>query len=263
MWLFEQYEFNHDVISSIDFQGDLSATYDVIVLPSGTSQERMVQGLDPQRHNETWRWAYGVGTEGWDTLARWVRDGGTLVAIGTAVQTARQLLDLPIESVLPRRDGGAGGQREQLNRRLEGVDPTSVFYSPGSLLKQEYDIDHPVAYGMPASWPVFFRNDQAYRLRPSFDTPAEVVSRYPDDEVIVASGWLLGDEFLRDQLNVVSFKVGSGSVVTLGSQVDFRTQTRATFKLIFNAMFQGPATKVDAEQLSGLSTTGETQNLNP
>ena len=79
----------------------------------------------------------------------------------------------------------------------------------------------------------------------------------------MASGWLLGDEFLRDQLNVVSFKVGSGSVVTLGSQVDFRTQTRGTFKLIFNAMFQGPAIKVDAEQLSRLSTTGETQNLNP
>ena len=263
MWLFEQYEFNHDVISSIDFQGDLSATYDVIVLPSGTSPERMVQGLNPQRHDETWRWAYGVGTEGWNTLARWVRDGGTLVAIGTAVQTARQLLDLPIESVLPHRDGRGGGQQEQLNRRLGGVDPTSVFYSPGSLLKQEYDIDHPVAYGMPASWPVFFRNDQAYRLRPSFDTQAEVVSRYPDDEVIVASGWLLGDEFLRDQANVISFKVGSGSVVTLGSQVDFRTQTRGTFKLIFNAMFQGPATKVNAEQLSRLSTTGETQDLNP
>ena len=192
---------------------------------------------------------------GCGTVALWL-------AIGTAVQTARQLLDLPIESVLPRRDG-RGGQQEQLNRRLGGVDPTSVFYSPGSLLKQEYNIDHPVAYGMPASWPVFFRNDQAYRLRPSFDTPAEVVSRYPDDEVIVASGWLLGDEFLRDQLNVVSFKVGNGSVVTLGSQVDFRTQTRGTFKLIFNAMFQGPATKVDAEQLSRLSTTGETQHLNP
>ena len=78
-----------------------------------------------------------------------MQDGGTLVAIGTAVQTARQLLDLPIESVLPRRDGRGGGQQEQLNRRPGGVDPTSVFYSPGSLL---------------------------------------------------GSLWLLGDEFLRDQL---------------------------------------------------------------
>ena len=105
---------------------------------------------------------------------------------------------------------------------------------------------------MPDDWPIFFRFDQAYRLSPSFDVPAEVVSKYPDDEDMVASGWLLGDEFLRDQANVVSFTVGSGNVVTMGSQIAFRTQTRATFKLLFNAIFQGPATKVSVNALTGL-----------
>ncbi|MFQ5791383.1 MAG: M14 metallopeptidase family protein, partial [Acidobacteriota bacterium] len=45
MWLFEQYELDYRVISSTDFEGDLAAQSDVIVLPSGTSKERMVQGL--------------------------------------------------------------------------------------------------------------------------------------------------------------------------------------------------------------------------
>ena len=94
---------------------------------------------------------------------------------------------------------------------------------------------------MPEEWPVFFRFDQAYRLLPSFETPAEVVSRYPDEDDMVASGWLLGDEFLREQANVVSFEVGDGTAVTMGSQIAFRTQTRATFKLLFNAIFHGPA----------------------
>ncbi len=44
MWLFEQYGFNHQVMSSTDFAGDLSSEYDVIVLPAGTSKSRMIRG---------------------------------------------------------------------------------------------------------------------------------------------------------------------------------------------------------------------------
>ena len=66
------------------------------------------------------------------------------------------------------------------------------------------------------------------------------------------SGWLLGDELLRNQANVISFDVDEGTVVTMGSQVTFRTQPRATFKLLFNAIFQGPATPVDARTLGDL-----------
>jgi hypothetical protein len=119
-------------------------------------------------------------------------------------------------------------------------------------LKQEFNPNHPVAFGMPARWPVFFRFDQAYRLTPSFDITTEAVSRYPDEADMVASGWLLGDELLRNQANVVAFTVGEGSVVTLGSQMAFRTQTRGTFKLLFNAIFQGPAETVSAVELARL-----------
>jgi hypothetical protein len=278
MWLFEQYGFPHEVMSSVDFASDLSKKYDVIVLPSGTSKSRMIQGLSPDQYDESWRWAYGIGDDGWAELKQFVHHGGTLVAIGSAVGTARDLLSLPIEPVLPEAPSrfGRGPRRGQqppvaadeverlfkesfqspaaLVKAIESrvVDPTSVFYCPGSLLKQEFDVAHPVAFGMPSSWPVFFAFDQAYRLEPSFDVQARVVSRYPDEEKQVASGWLLGDELLRNQANVVWFQVGKGTAVTLGSQVDFRTQTPATFKLLFNAMVQGPATKLAPEELARL-----------
>ncbi len=63
---------------------------------------------------------------------------------------------------------------------------------------------------------------------------------------------MLGDELLRNQANVVSFRVGEGHVVTLGNQVAFRAQTRATFKLLFNAIFHGPATRIDAATVATL-----------
>jgi len=276
-WLFEQYGFNHRVVESGDFTGELSTLYDAIVLPSGISRDTIVRGLDPKRHDKEWAWAYGVGDAGWKKLGDWVRNGGTLVAIGSAVDTATQLLDLPIEKSLPevaRRRGGGGGGEAAAQRatdadrvlrdafsspaRLDAVlrerviDPTSVFYCPGSLLQNEFNNAHPVAFGMPAAWPIFFETDQAYRLKPGFEIQSEVVSRYPATGPILQSGWLLGEDLLRDQANVVAFRVGRGYVVTMGSQVDFRAQPRGTFKLLFNALFHGPSTRVSAAELARL-----------
>ena len=75
---------------------------------------------------------------------------------------------------------------------------------------------------MPERWPVFFESDQAYRLKPGFNIQSEVVARYPEGGPILQSGWLLGEDLLRDQANVVAFRVGKGYVVTMGSQIDFR-----------------------------------------
>jgi len=221
-----------------------------------------------------------------------VRDGRTgedlypllrkrLLAIGSAVETARDLLDLPIERALPqappRFGPGAGRQTEaredgtavlreafsspaRLMQTLRDrvAEPESLFYCPGSLLNNEFDPTHPVAWGMPAAWSVFFDDDQAYRLRPGFGVDAKVVSRYPREKVL-ASGWLLGEEYLKDQANILSFKIGKGNVVTYGSQIDFRAQPRATWKLIFNGIFHGPSTPVPAAQM-GRATTAATND---
>jgi len=276
-WLFEQYDFTHQRISSEDFSGDLSSKYDVILLPPGTSRRTIVQGLDSKRNDDSWRWAFGVGDKGWKQLQQWVRGGGTLVAVGSAVETARELCDLPIEGALPVRprrftedaEGQTGGGQVSSSEmrlllrtafqspadlirvlRQDVVDPTSLFYCPGSLLVNQFDNTHPIGYGMPDSWPVFFTFDQAYRIRPGFGSTVQVVGRYPAEGDILASGWLLGDDLLRDQANVMAFRSGRGLVVTIASQVDFRTQPRVTFKLFFNALFQGPATRLSAADLA-------------
>jgi hypothetical protein len=289
-WTFEQYGFNHRVIASTDFAGSLSDKYDAIVLPPGITRQTIVNGLDPARNDKTFEWAYGVGEAGWKKLAQWVNDGGTLVAIGNSVDTVQALLDLPIVKSLPEgRSGRRGGSspvsgtdassspsevsrvlRETfssptslartLNDRV--IEPESLFYSPGSLLRNDFNPSHPVGFGMPESWPVFFESDQAYRIAPSFAIQPEVVARYPATGEILQSGWLLGEDLLRDLANVVAFRVGRGYVVTFGTQVHFRAQNRATYKLLFNALFHGPSTAVTADELSRLaSAPGSTSSL--
>jgi hypothetical protein len=285
LWLLEQYGINHQVVTAPDFQ-DLTAKYDVILLPSGISKQRIVSGLDQKRNDPAeFGWAAGVGEEGWSKLRAFVQNGGTLLAIGTAVETARDLLDLPIEKALPeaapRFGAGAAGAAtgpalppNAVDRALRDAfsspaqlmqvlrdrvaEPENLFYCPGSLLQNEFDPNHPVAWGMPAEWPIFFESDQAYRLRPGFGIETEVAARYPRQNIL-QSGWLLGEEYLKDQANVVSFRVGKGYVVTYGSQIDFRTQPRATFKLLFNGMFHGPSTPVTAAQMGRLAA-GTTNN---
>jgi hypothetical protein len=274
MWMLEQYGINHDVMKAQDFAGDLNAKYDVILIPSGTTKPRMINGLNAKTNDPAeWSWAFGIGDAGWANLKKFVENGGTLLAVGTAVEIARDLLDLPIERSLPAAAPRFGGQAGNANRpavipnaeaelkdafssparlmqtlRDKVADPESLFYCPGSLLNNEFDPNNPIAWGMPASWPVFFEDDQAYRLRPGFGIETRVVSRYPREKVL-ASGWLLGEEYLKDQANIISFKIGKGNVVTYGSQIDFRAQPRATWKLIFNGIFHGPATPVAAAQM--------------
>lgn len=285
MWMLEQYGINHEVMKAQDFAGDLNAKYDVILLPSGTTKVRMLNGLNPKTNDPAeWAWAFGIGEEGWKHLKAFVDNGGTLLAIGTAVETARDLLDLPIEKSLPQAaprfgagPGGGGGTiatpanvdaalkdafsspaRLMQTLRDRVADPESLFYCPGSLLNNEFDVNNPVAWGMPAAWPVFFEDDQAYRLRPGFGVDTQVVSRYPRQNVL-ASGWLLGEDYLKDQANIVAFRIGKGYVVTYGSQIDFRAQPRATWKLIFNAIFHGPSTLVPAAQM-GKAAAATTNN---
>ena len=59
-----------------------------------------------------------------------------------------------------------------------------------------------------------------------------------------------------EKANAISFEIGQGSVVTISSQAAFRTQSRATFKLLYNAMFQGPAEEIDAEEMARAASSG-------
>ncbi|SKC69051.1 M14 family zinc carboxypeptidase [Krasilnikoviella flava] len=229
MWVMDEYGVDYDVVGAQDFRsGRLIDVYDTIVVPQGISKDDVVEGLDPARYDEEFAWAYGVGAKGWRKLAQFVRQGGTLLAIGDSVATAQELLDLPIEPALP--------------------DDEEEFATGGSLLNQEFDASDMVAWGMPEQWPVWLYDTQAW-------TPtgpgADVVSTYPDRDVL-ASGYLRGEEHVQGAANVVSFDVGKGTVVTYGSEVTFRSLPRSSFTLLYNAVYGGPAAEVGATQLAGL-----------
>ncbi|MEV0715122.1 M14 family zinc carboxypeptidase [Asanoa sp. NPDC050611] len=219
-WLFEQNGLPFTEVVAGDFAGDLNAKFDTIVLPAGISRNDIVNGLNRDRYPAEWSWAFGVGEEGWAELRSFVTDGGTLIAIGDSVATARTLANLPIAPALP------GDEHE--------------FYSPGSILSQRFDTTDPVAWGMRPDTPVWFgEDDQAYNV-----TGGDVVSSFPESGEQLQSGWLIGGSHLNGKANVVKHEVGEGLIVTFGSEPTFRTWSRDPSKLLFNAIYHGPSTTV-------------------
>ncbi|MFK3979570.1 M14 metallopeptidase family protein [Micromonospora sp. NPDC050397] len=231
MWMFDQYGVNYSVVKAQDYK-NLAGRFDAIVMPQGVSKTSITNGLNRNNYPEEWSWAFGVGEDGWAKLRDFVTGGGTLVAFGSGANTAQQLFELPLRSVLPTDE--------------------SVFYCPGALLTQEIDTNDPVAWGMDPKNPAWFDGDRAYEITDPNKYPVHVVSKYPDSGEQLQSGWLIGGEYLNGAVNGLSWSVGSGSVVTFASEIAFRTWNRGEEKMIFNAMYHGPSQKLTPEQFERL-----------
>jgi glutamine amidotransferase-like uncharacterized protein len=68
----------------------------------------------------------------------------------------------------------------------------------------------------------------------------EILSTYAERDIL-QSGWLLGEQVIAKKAAAVSVKHGAGKVVLIGFRPQHRDQTHGTFKLVFNALLNGPA----------------------
>ncbi len=162
----------------------------------------------------------GIGEEGLDNLAAFVRAGGVLITCEAANEQTTNLFKLPIREV-------TGGTK---------------FYSPGSVFKVDVDPTHPFGWGMPADSRIYFDNGDAWEADLSFPSVSKggAFARYPETNPLV-SGWIIADEVVRNRAAAVEFQVGAGRVVLFGFSVTFRAQPHQGFMLLFNAIHAGAA----------------------
>ena len=65
--------------------------------------------------------------------------------------------------------------------------------------------------------------------------PVTVIGRYADTQLL-QSGWIRGEELIRDKPALAEIDYGNGSLILLGFGVQRRAQPHGTFRLLFNAM---------------------------
>jgi len=235
-WILERYGFSYRTLRDGDVrEGDLSGL-DVIVLPDQSARAILKGHLPGTMPPE---FTGGMGAEGAAALKRWVRRGGTLVALDDAKDFVVEQFGLPL------RDPVAGL-------------PSREFFIPGSLVRLRVDPDDPLGYGMPGEAAASFVRSGALEIVPpasegerSADRTVEVVARYGSRDLLL-SGWETGArEHLADVPALARLPLGEGHVVLFAFRPQFRAQPRATFKLLFNALYAGTMEDLPYEEGDG------------
>jgi hypothetical protein len=217
-FIFERFEFSFKHVHDSDIRaGNLNQNYDVIIFPSARRSGSVVDGH--AKGTMPPKYVGGITPNGVRNLKSFVKNGGSLVFLNSSCNLACELFDIPVKNVL---------------QRIE----SEKFVCDGSILRMEFDTEHPIAYGMAKEAATIFESSCAFAVMPSFEDNVEVktVAKYPEENPLM-SGWIFGDGLIRQKSSIVEVPHGKGKIILLGFPVQFRAQPYGTFKLLFNAIF--------------------------
>ena len=196
-------------------RGNLHANFDVLLFPSQRSTE-IVNGN--AANSLPAEYTGGITEAGVSNLKEFVNNGGTLVCFDAACDLAIKQFNLPLRNV------------------LEGVR-SSEFYCPGSILSLEVDNKNPFASNLPTKLPAYFINSSAFATT---GDGVRVIARYAKENVLL-SGWLLGEDKLRDQIALAEVTVAKGRIVLFAFRPQHRGQAWSTLPLIWNVLSSAAA----------------------
>jgi len=230
-FVLDEYAFDLDTLHDKDIKMKDLSKYDAIIIPSQRPNS-ILHGHSVLDMPE--QFTGGVGLDGSMALSNYVKEGGTLIAFDEAS-------DFVIEQFgLPLRDA------------VEGAD-SKDFFIPGSLIRTGIDTTNPLAFGMKDTVAVSFNRSRAFVIDKQNktgeggkedikDAPApdvKVIATYAAKNLLM-SGWAMGEErYIAKKPALVEAKYGKGSCILFAFRPQFRGQPRGTYKLIFNAIYEG------------------------
>ncbi|MCP4727568.1 MAG: hypothetical protein GY863_21190 [bacterium] len=217
-WILEQYEFDYSSLLDKDIRaGNLNDRYNVIIIPD-LRINSIVNGHKPGTIPADY--AGGIGDAGVENIKEFVNEGGTLICNNNSCDFGIQYFHLPVKNI------------------LQGVKP-SEFYSAGSILKMNYDVTHPTAFGMQQDGIIFFSRARVFEVNDS-EASAEsirIISRFPETPLLV-SGYIENDEKIQGKPAALEIPYGKGRIILFGFNFHNRAQSYSTFKLLFNCLYK-------------------------
>ncbi|MFD0796390.1 M14 family zinc carboxypeptidase [Maribacter chungangensis] len=221
-WLLEDHEYEVDLLYNTDIKdGKTIKKYDVVIFPSigparGAGEDADSFILHGNSKDVTLdKYAGGIEQEGLNTLKTFLSDGGKLVFLNASVEFAIKHLNLPVEDVVKGKE-------------------RSEFFGSGSLFRAEINQDNAMMSGVSKEADIYFNNSPVFKTKEGFE--GNVLVSYPETGTILRSGYLMGEDHLRGNAAALEVKQGKGTVVLFGFSPQWRGQTFATFKMLFNTL---------------------------
>ncbi len=188
--------------------------------------------------------------DGWsaaeaESLAAYMRQGGTVIAIGSAIGwLQRQGLVEELQRGESAGDttapqGGSSDSKEP-PRFADSRERAALEQIAGAFFMAQIDVTHPLAFGFPdARVPVF--RDSATRFGRA-SQPYRTAATY--DGVIAGYVSQANREKLAGTAAVWAQNVGSGRVILLADNPVFRGYVRSSERFLTNALYLGPTLTV-------------------
>ena len=171
-------------------------------------------------------------------IARWVKDGGILVAINRASTWAEGLCyEHPPENCPSADTSPTEAEPVKQSAYSDFADDKAKQVIGGAIVASVLDLSHPLAFGYSRSELPLFRRGTTL-LTPS-DNAYSTPVRYTSEPLLAG---FIGDERLdafRSQPAVIAEKQGAGVVIRFANTPVFRGFWRGTERLYINALYFG------------------------
>ncbi len=213
--LFDQrYHMPLSIVEQGDVNGRMLDRYNVIVMSGGRYSDLSADDIEEMK--------------------RWVANGGTLIAYKQAINWAKQHglahVEFAKREATDKKDNNPRGYVNQGNDSGAGVIGGAIFNA-------KLDLTHPMGYGFNNENITVFRNSTIFLEKGKNIYSNPVV--YTDKPL--ASGYIsdANKERLAGTAAVVISRFGSGKVITMTDNPNFRAFWYGTNKLFMNAVFFG------------------------
>ncbi len=207
------YEIPHTIINTTNIASTPLERFDVLIIPEITNTGEMNRYL---------------GEAGTDRIKRWVRDGGTLVTIGSATEYARSTLDLGNLQSWYDDDENEQAQRVTV---------------PGAFVTSSPDHEEWLVSGYDNGLPLLINSNKLYRSPDGAPTSARRSAiKIPEEDFHIAGHlWEENMERLGGSVFLYEERVGSGRIISFAEDVNFRGYWRGADRLFLNAVLLGPS----------------------
>src|SRR6202035_3629797 len=156
-----------------------------------------------------------------EALDAWVKSGGVLVAIGSAVNWLQDSKMTTVKRWEPPKpaDDPESGEEEQQAAATPGIAGRAIF-TPGAALATHMQSPHPLTLGLPAPPAVLVEGSLV--LRTTGDPQKDVLVALNDHPVVAGFAFPEAEERLSGALLVGEESRGKGSVVLFAQDPAFR-----------------------------------------